>query len=48
MDQEMVQTILTLLRKGSTVELKIEHGQIAVIEIQRKLRGAYTKEELTK
>ena len=48
MDREMIQLILTLLRKGSSVELKIEHGHIAVVEIQRKLRGAYTKEELTK
>ena len=48
MDQEMIQMILTLIRIGSSVELKIEHGHIAVVEIQRKLRGAYTKEELTK
>ena len=48
MDQEMLQVILALLRKGSAVELKIEHGQIAVVEIQRKLRGSYRKEALTK
>lgn len=48
MDQTMVQEILTLLRKGSVVELKIEHGQIAVVEIQRKLRGSYRKSDLTK
>lgn len=48
MDQEMIQMILALLRKGSAVELKIEHGNIAVVEIQRKLRGSFTKDEFTK
>ena len=30
--------IVQMLKNGSTVELKIEQGQVAVIEIKRKLK----------
>lgn len=38
MDLNDWQEIIKMLKDGSTVELKIEHGQVCVIEIKRKLK----------
>lgn len=35
--QSTTDMIAKSLKRGSTVELKVEHGQLAIIEIKRKL-----------
>ena len=36
--QEMVEQMETLLKHGSRVELLIEQGKVAIVEIKRKLK----------
>lgn len=36
MTDEMIREIYRILRKGNTVEIKKEHGNIVIVEIQRK------------
>ena len=36
--KEMVQQVETLLKHGSRVEVLIEQGKVAIVEIKRKLK----------
>ena len=36
MTEEMIREIYRILRKGNTAEIKKEHGNIVIVEIQRK------------
>ena len=36
---EMVELIISILHHGNQVEIKIEQGQITIIEIRRKMRS---------
>lgn len=35
---ENIDLILSILKKGNTVELKRENGKIVIVEIQRKVK----------
>ncbi len=35
---ETIEMILSILKRGNTVELKREHGKLVVVEIQRKMK----------
>lgn len=38
MPQEIIQTILSILKRGNNAEIKKENGKIVVVEIQRKVK----------
>lgn len=44
MPEEVIQMILTILKKGNNVEIKKENGKLVVVEIQRKVK---TKTSIT-
>lgn len=36
--KEMIEQIQTLLKHGSRVEILVEQGKVAIVEVKRKLR----------
>lgn len=38
MDNETIEFIMQILKKGNTAEIKREQGQLVVVEIQRKVK----------
>ena len=44
MPEEVIQMILTILKKGNNAEIKKENGKLVVVEIQRKVK---TKTSIT-
>lgn len=38
MPQEIIQAVLSILKKGNNAEIKKENGKIVVVEIQRKVK----------
>ena len=39
MDNETIEIIMQILKKGNSVELKREQGRLVVVEIQRKVKN---------
>jgi len=44
MPEEVIRTILAILKKGNNAEIKKENGKLVVVEIQRKVK---TKTSIT-
>ena len=38
LSEETAELIFQILKKGNTVELKLERGQLVIVEIQRRAR----------